>query len=229
MTGISPTIARRLAVTLATTCLASCSGEAEAPVNPTDAETDGASSDVTLTDAMTEPGLPTAWNAIFGRVGRPPASNPFPGIDVCSVEFTCPNGARGFVTRVALDIGWDWSMDPRCLRRPDDPTAAIGPRDEQCSEPAGAPCPASWEFVSIGEEGRLYLLLDAVPGSVPIDPDAGLIGCTVTVQTLPWVDQGFDIMICRDADETSCRLIGRSESYSVGDDVSFVVPPVSAD
>ena len=121
------------------------------------------------------------------------------GVDICGVEFTCPNGAQGFgvETRYRRGDGASCSGPPDCLTAANDPQAALGPIESPC-EPDSVPS----QYVSLGTRGELAVRLATHPERpAPLM----LSGCTLRIGERPSpLVEGYRIRVCQDPAGMDC-------------------------
>lgn len=163
--------------------------------------------------------------------GLPPVeyleSDPFPGQDVCSLTFTCPNGLAGNAIEAIVEPGWGGALRaaPELgLPFPDDPELALGPADEECGYRYTQNDLIN--FVTVGHEGSIYLRLEDRERDAGAVSHLDLSGCTLRVQTADGVVEPTFVSVCLDPTPETCRFLAEIPYAYAPDDLKVLVPPL---
>jgi hypothetical protein len=204
-------------------CIESTQSTAEC--EPADATRDAGFADGAY-DAAAHVDLP-AWVQIKGL---PPVyaldSDLYPGLDVCSLSFTCPNGAEGYAVEAVVTEGWglfDDSERPG-WPIPRDPQESLGPPDSSCALRSERFQPL--HFVTLGHEGTIVLRLARSDSAGAPPARLDLSECTLVIQVARGVSEPIAVSLCHEPNSGDCRFLAKIPAAAAPDGIEILVPPL---
>lgn len=168
---------------------------------------------------------PSVWVYILGRpVSEIPASNDFPGPDICSVSFVCPSGSSGYAIEAVVHEGYDFFEDSEnyTYRYARDAAEATGPADRECRYPQSTD--EGFTFVSLGEEGSIFLRLSEHGVRSSAITPADMAGCVLRIQVAQRMADAMSVSLCADARPDDCTPIAEVSRGIAADGIEMTIP-----
>ena len=165
---------------------------------------------------------PPTWVNLHGL----PATNTlesdaYPGLDVCSLTFICPNGTTGFAVEAVADLGGGLYLDdiPEGHSIPLDPEKALGPGDASCLFSDDV-----LNFVTLGREGSINLRLAARDGNAGDAESLDLSGCTLHMQFAEGYVEPMLVEVCPSSVPEDCQPLAEVPWAFAPNGVNVFVP-----